>query len=341
MAMVCPQCKESFEQRLQCPNCSARLVYKSSPRKKKIVDGLERDGKWMQTAGGRIVLGLLLSQGLYFGLRRLFAAGLLAVEESDTGIWSSLFGVLLVQGLQAIGLLVGGTLAGAGYRRGGMLGALVGAISGAISLSLLLYWQQEVNAIALYGQPLVQMVFGAVGGAIGCTIWKPLALEVPDKPDLSPKREQLAPTTHPAKFSGPIAWGRVLVGAVLAIAGTLYAKTLLKVVLDASDGKLSLDTYLQAELVTWEIKALAILLGSVIAGSGTANNLKQGTCVGFAVALVQLTILLSSDSVPLEKGILTIGATMALGLVGGWFGGQMLPPHSASTEARTFAQLTA
>src|SRR5712691_1032879 len=128
MAMVCPQCKEFFEQRLQCPKCNARLIYSSAPHKQKTSEGGEAGVKWMHAASGRILLGVLLAQGLYFGLRRLCSAGLLAVDEGDPqGVWSSLFGVFLVQGLQALGLLVGGMLAGAGYRRGAMLGALVGA----------------------------------------------------------------------------------------------------------------------------------------------------------------------------------------------------------------------
>jgi hypothetical protein len=151
------------------------------------------------------------------------------------------------------------------------------------------------------------------------------------------------PQTHPAKFTGPISWGRVLAGAAVAVAGTLYAKTLLLLVLDAADGKLSIGSFLEAELVTWEIKALAILFGSAIAGSGTVNNLKQGSCVGFAVSIVQLGILMASDSVPLEKAILTVAGALALGLVGGWFGGQMFPPYFARDNTRSadvFAQIT-
>ncbi len=205
MAMVCPQCKEIFEQRLQCPKCNARLVYQATPRKRRLFQGGEANTKWMHAASGRILLGVLLAQGLYFGLRRLCSAGFLAADEGDTqGVWSSLFGVFLVQGLQALGLLVGGALAGAGYKRGALLGALVGAISGGISLALLLGMQQELTAIALYGQPLVQMVIGAVGGAIGCTIWKPLAApESSGKSKLIPIKAIVPPPqTHPAKFSG-------------------------------------------------------------------------------------------------------------------------------------------
>jgi hypothetical protein len=288
----------------------------------------------MQTAGGRMVLGVLLAQGLYFGLRQLYAAGLLAAAETDAlNVWSSLFGVVFTQGLQTLGLLVGGALAGVGYRRGWVLGALVGVISGGITLALLIGTHQELTEIALYGQPLVQMVFGAVGGAIGCTIWKPLpAATTSDSTQLIPKKAVQPPQTHSATFSGPISWVRVLSGAIVAVGGTLYAKTLLKIVMDASEGKLSLDGFLQAEFVTWEIKALAILFGSAIAGSGTLNSLKQGLCVGLSVSVVQLGIMFGTDTVPLEEGILTVAVALALGLVGGWFGGKMLPPYTATAR---------
>ena len=34
MAMVCPQCNGSFEQRLNCPGCNVRLLYQAPTRKR-------------------------------------------------------------------------------------------------------------------------------------------------------------------------------------------------------------------------------------------------------------------------------------------------------------------
>src|SRR5262245_65755160 len=79
MAMVCPQCKTSFDQRLQCPHCDVRLIYHESAGRAGNVP-LVGAGAWQQTPWGRIFIGLLLAQGLYYGLRHLCVAALLAVN---------------------------------------------------------------------------------------------------------------------------------------------------------------------------------------------------------------------------------------------------------------------
>jgi hypothetical protein len=335
--MVCPDCKASYDQRLQCPTCNVRLVYKPGGPAPQKVNPNEPTAKWLQSALGRLVVGIVLAQGLYLGLHKLITAGFLATEDSDVrGLWSTLFGVILIQGMQALALLIGGTLAGAGYRRGTLLGIIVGLASGAISLFLQSGLDQDAAAVTLYGQPLLQAALGALGGFIGCTIWKPIPPpKRPSDAQLILKKPAASMTPSlPAKFSGPISWMRVLAGSALAIAGIFYAKTLLKMVVDASDGKLAVDTYLQAELVTWEIKALATLVGSAVAGSGSANGLKQGLCVGLCVGIVQVGIFFGAGVGTLELAILTVTGGLALSLVGGWFGGQLFPAY-AGRKARS------
>src|SRR6266700_1854984 len=106
MAMVCPQCNGSHEQRLQCPSCDVRLVFKES--------GAEQGfrgtgGAWQQTALGRILIGLMLAQGIYHGLRHLCVAGLLATQGSEPlEVWNSLPGFLLLVSLQLVALVIGG-----------------------------------------------------------------------------------------------------------------------------------------------------------------------------------------------------------------------------------------
>src|SRR5437016_6007046 len=96
MSMLCPKCQCSYQQRLTCPKC-----------------------------------GGLLAQGLYYGLWNLVNAVLLATNpELANGLWGTMQGLLIIQGLQALGLLVGGALAGAGRPRGVMFGALVGVWNG-------------------------------------------------------------------------------------------------------------------------------------------------------------------------------------------------------------------
>src|SRR3954453_1512175 len=100
MPMVCPQCNASYEQRLQCPNCGTRLLYQAP---------LDRGdvSSWQQTPWGRIAIGLLLAQGLYYGLRQLCLAALLAMNEDAShgrDVYRTIGGLVLLQALQAIGV---------------------------------------------------------------------------------------------------------------------------------------------------------------------------------------------------------------------------------------------
>jgi hypothetical protein len=117
-----------------------------------------------------------------------------------------------------------------------------------------------------------------------------------------------------------------VVGAAVAVAGAASAGAVLQWMLEASGGRLNIDSHLQARLVTWEITALALLAGGALAGATKMNPVKQGLCVGLGATSVLLGMRLSADRFSLEELIMIAGNTVALGLVGGWFGGQMFPP---------------
>jgi hypothetical protein len=281
-------------------------------------------------------LGILLAQGLYFGLRKLCLAGLLAFGESlQNQVMTALYGLMLLQAIQLVSLTVGATLAGAGQKWGFVLGAGVGLLNGILSYVFQDAPGQIATLAALFGMPLVHTVVGGVAGHIGCSIWKPLAPpEEPKAAFLFEKRIIGPSQAHPSSFSGPVSWLRVAFGAAFAVSGTLFAKKILENVVDVSEGKLTTDSYLQAELITWEIRALAILLGSALAGSATANCLKQGFAVGLAVSAVHLLGALGARGLPMDQTILTIACALALGIIGGWFGGQLLPPYIGTWRTR-------
>jgi hypothetical protein len=280
--------------------------------------------RWEQTPWGRILVGLLLAQGVYFGLRQLCMAGLLAFEgESVPLIWSSLYGLIGLQALQAIAVLAGGGLAGAGQRRGIVFGGLVGLSSGFLSMLLYRDGSQPITIVMLYGQTVLQACFGLLGGYVGSLIWRPLrsvALEDASATPQTTKRKGLS------LFGGRIAWIRVALGTAVAVFGTLWARWLLTSFVEASEGKLEISTHLQLEWVTWEITAVATLLGSAIAGATRANCLKQGLSVGLASALVLIGIRLRSRPEEMRALLLLLGSSLSLGLVGSWFGGQLFPP---------------
>ncbi len=324
MAMVCPKCNGSFEQRWRCPSCGVRLAYQSLARGP--IEDAAAPSPWGQTPWGRILVGLVLAQGLYYGLRQLATAGLLATGDGAArGVWSTLYGLIILQAIQAVCLLAAGTLAGAGLRQGVVFGAIVGVWNGLVAVAVQSLSGVPHSAVVLLGQPILHTFFGAAGGYLGCQIWKPLPILA------GPATPQVAPAvslsrTRRSLFNGPVAWGRLFLGAGVAVGGAIWANVILDLVLDAGQGVLDISDHLQAQLVTWEVMGLAMLAGSALAGAGTANSLKQGLGVGLAVAAVLFGFHLGIRHISAHELLLTGASSLALGLAGAWFGGSLFPP---------------
>jgi hypothetical protein len=319
MAMVCPKCATSHEQRFECPECGARLV-SHDIRATRFLPVWTRN-KWMHTTVGRICVGVLLAQGLFYALRHLYTGITLMIEGEDgsSPLLSSFAGLMLLQGLQVLAPAMGGVLAGSSRRGGWMLGAFVGAVNGALSLVLMPVPGQSNTPVALYGLPLLQTIFGALGGWVGATIWKPLQpltfLRVE-------KKTGIAPRPGVPIFSGSVAWTRVFLGTGAAIAGTMFAGRIFDWVLRAGD--IPISQVMQDQIVTWEIKSFAILFGAALAGANTFNGLKQGLCVGFFSSCI--LIITANSRATTAALALTTASSMLLSLAGGWFGCQLLPP---------------
>jgi len=323
MGMVCPQCSTAYEQRLQCPLCGTRLLY-ADPRSS---GDRPRGGPthWQQKPWGRILIGLVLAQGLFYGLRHLLTAVLMALqgEEAVQQMWTAASGILLLQGVRIVALLGGAVLAGVGQRQALFLGAIVGTWNGALAVLLLDRPAASLTTIAVLGQPLLQAAVGAIGAWLGAMFWKPLSAELPNTlPTL--KR---TPSPRPLKLmAGPVAWLRVGTGVALAVIGTLTATITFEKVLEVSHGTLATADDMQDRLITLEIKALALLLGGAWAGATTSNGFKQGLCVGFCTAVVLIGIEMNYVERWLQVGALTAVCCFCLSVVGGWFGSQLFPP---------------
>ncbi len=327
MAMVCPQCATSYEQRLQCPACNVRLLYDFRGPRPKPLPGTQ----WQQTPWGRILIGLVLAQGLYFGLQHLlmgllqFLNGLGLVHWT----WSNLSGLLFLQSVQIVALTAGGVLAGGGQPRGATLGAMVGVWNGVLSVLLdpLLHpnFVPALTTLTLIGVPLVHIVFGAVGGWIGYSIWKPVRPTAPLKAAHLVRKAGVA-RLRPPLFAGRVAWFRVALGAVFAAAGYMAAAMIFNLVIDFGAGKLASDGFWQDRVVTWEIQALAVLVGGGLAGYNTPNGLKQGLYVGVASSILLMMVLFGLSRMTPEQAALTVIGCFCLCLAGGWFGSQLFPP---------------
>src|SRR4051794_20450301 len=96
MSMVCPQCEQVFEQQFFCRECGTKLHYHAPTLLREATDP-EQTGDWQHTPWGKVAIGVLLAQGLSFGLHHLLTAGLLATAETGgNDVWGTLGGLLVL-----------------------------------------------------------------------------------------------------------------------------------------------------------------------------------------------------------------------------------------------------
>jgi hypothetical protein len=319
MPVVCSRCSNLFEPGRPCPRCGApspvAVPGTSSPS--------GQGPRWQQTVLGRLVIGLVLAQGLFYGLRHLLTGVLLAFQETEGDLWADPRNVFLLFSIQLFAVFVGGVFAGSGQRFGFFLGLLVGVWNGVLAAVLIQNVAGDVVALGFFTQPLLQSAPALIGGLIGSMVWRPLT-HIPTT--------FLAPTTKKAgkrptpMFAGPIAWGRVVVGCVAVVVASLYAAKLFDKVIDLTGNKYGMGNDFQDRLITWELKGFLVILGAVVAGAATKNGLKQGLVVGIFASAVLIGIQAPLKQNLVELVVFTVTGTMGLCLAGGWFGGQLFPP---------------
>jgi len=339
MPLACPQCKQSFEESGVCPVCNLVLMYHAPNLQGELpAPNQEEDdqSRWQQTPWGKILIGLILAQGLNFGLYQLVTAFFLAIVDTSD-VWRTLWGIVVRHTVLAVSLLIGGALSGAGQSRGIIYGAIVGLTSGVISVCLHNRMSEMFSSPLIYGQPIIHLVTGAFGGALGMLIWRP----TPALPELegSSTPSPLAGfgSVLGDTFTGPIHLGRICAGAFVVVIGVVWSEAIMKFLLYYTNGTLTLTSTLQAELVRLEVAAFAVLIGAAFAGATTRNGLKQGLCVGLAASAIVLGLQISDPRFILESVISTLSGIVGLALVGGWFGGQLFPPVSARKRKRGFS----
>jgi hypothetical protein len=302
---------------------------------------------WQQTPGGRVILGTVLALGLCYGTLQIGMAVLrsFGVDAANGGL-DPITGLGIFLSLQIAAVLAGGMLAGAGQDRGSLLGGFVGILSGvgvlAITLSgvvanLVESYSGELLSpgaptfdLIMFGLPVQHLIVGAIGGLIGSLIWKPIVIAV-DKRFVSPARKAAARRESRAsqlRWTGPIAWIRVIIGTGIAILGALNTAKIVDFILRASDHKLQVVTHLETQVAQGEIFGLSILLGGCFAGATRLNGLKQGVCVGFLFAAIIIGTSLRTEAASSWSVLFPVVSALLLGPVGGWFGSELLPPVS-------------
>jgi hypothetical protein len=354
MTMVCPQCKSSYEQQVECPVCQVRLTFPESRQPGRAGMKSRPADAWEQTPWGRLIGGILLAQGLYLGLVQVCLAiqhgyGQVFLDSGD----STLVSLVLRQVLQCVSLLLGGMLAGVGQRRGLMFGAVVGLWNSAIFFALQYLTGNGVPSVVLYAQPILQTAFGVLGGFVSSTIWKPPpALQLPNSGG-SAVPLMARGLTQGRYQTIPLSWGRIAGGIALALGGTLWAG----LVLDFALANAAVETTREQDwLVTWEISTLAIFVGAAFAGATTRCATSQGLVVGVGASTVLIGMMFGSGSRPWDpptvmllrslhvgrellsdpgfSAVLTAAWTIGLSVVAGWFGGQLFPPLCGPVRGR-------
>jgi hypothetical protein len=279
---------------------------------------------WQQTFLGRALIGLVVSQGLFYGLKQLLTGALLAIHGgAPEELWNNISNVFALQGIQLFAMLCGGIMAGGGQQGGTTTAAIIGAWNGVLAVLLQQVPTEAISPLALYGLPVVHGFVGGLGGLIGVCIWAPIPIAV--GPELTNERKA-APRRERPLLEGPIHWVRVVLGTALAVAGAFYAGQLLDYIAELSHGKYGTVSTIQDIIITWEARALALIMGGAFAGAFTSNGLKQGLVVGILASLVLIALQSNVTQYWLELTATTVVGAVGLSLAGGWFGGQIFPP---------------
>lgn len=326
MSMVCAQCGQVFHgKERQCPRCGILLLVQqhgvADPNDASLPPPADPLSRWQQTPWGRIVVSVLLAQGLAFCIRMLFTAWYQA-REGESIDWNTPSGLLLLNAFHAVCLVAAGMLAGANQIRGIASGGLVGLWSGLIFLALNPGGRHVLAPALFFAQPLLHLAFGLIGGFIGYRIWKPTSLFVED--DMG--RSGLGVPRPGKLWKGPIHIVRVLLGAGIAVTGAIFAKEILGSVLDNSQGLFRIRDNLTERLLLYQVMGLSALVGGAVAGSSSRNGFKQGVCASVLVGALFIGVQLANPKTLLEVAIATGSGVAGMTILGGVFGSTLFPP---------------
>jgi hypothetical protein len=344
MQRFCPKCRNYFAGQMLCPNCFVQLqastegpTSDASSYSDRLQDYFPQlqPPFWM-----RFLIGLILAQGLYYGLRELVLSYLYAVDTSPDW-WGTDGGWIAARSLQLTALFVGALVAGAGHSRAVFLGLVLGICNSVVVLVAEYRLGSLPEGAVLYGQPVANLVAGVAGGLLGRLLWRPVHA-FPALPGMS-----VAPYTpfEVLVRHDPLRWAHIVLGAALALVGTVGAEKLRMFLSHA--GTTTGGTLIQVQFVDWQLATLALLAGGAYAGANTRSGLRHGmiagalAAVGLIVAqfslqvaffpahefwLGQLELLPSGGQVQIA-GIVFCSVTAWLtATVGGWLGAELMPP---------------
>jgi len=321
MAMVCPQCSQFFGggERL-CPRCNIMLLvdHRSDAHDFGAHDPTET---WQQNLWCRILVSLLLTQGLAYCLNQASIAWLDFTGEPNSAVVTPL-GLVTLHLFNAFALILTGMLVGANQENGTFGGMLLGVANGLVFLFVFRGAREFMPLWLFFAQPLLHMFFGALGGYFGFRIWRPCSLAT--QADEEAARAPMAvskgtllrrPLAHrPRPFGG----GVVARGTGLHQAADRHRR---------AGGRRDVPSRFefQENLVRWQILGLTILFGAMFAGATTTNGFKQGLFAGVLAATLFIGSQVANPKAHFEVVFITALITLGLSLVGGAFGAALFP----------------
>ncbi|HJZ53313.1 MAG TPA: hypothetical protein VKE74_00050 [Gemmataceae bacterium] len=360
MQLFCPSCQAAFSGASRCPRCGGLLLMPQeatpdeSPRRRR-----ESHEPICPTPLGRVIVGTLLALGLYLALRKLATGWLTATTGDPDAWWMSFEGLRTVLGLQAGAAVFGALIAGACRPRGFPLGAVVGGLCGSLFLAAELVGGAPPADLVILVQPAVLLAAGGIAGTIGSRVW-PTAPDVempPPAAAISKLSSIQLETDPPAATRRPTAWFRVLVGALLMVAGAGLADQIRFGAQKYSGGLLKVESRGQGRFLSWQFATLVILGGGALAGAGTGAGIRHGIFAGVLGAAGVLGLSSAQGEIVIPAGywldklhlgglaLLDPAAVTAVasgvilaGMVGGWLGATLFlplaPPHMRNRRLR-------
>jgi hypothetical protein len=342
MLLYCPDCQAAFTGVSRCPRCSGLLLMpeEAPPSADDQAQSPLPDFKPTPTA--RAAIGTVIALGLYLGLRKLTTAWVLASTEDYENWWLSADALVVVFVMQTVAAVFGAVLASAGGNRGISIGATIGGFCGGLFLIAEVAAGAPPTQLVLLLQPVILAVGGAIAGAVGSWYWAAVPeFELP--PPLVKKSSSIELMSDAPQASGqPTIWYRIVIGAMIILAGINLAERMRHLAEKTSGGLLRVATRSQGEFLSWQIAALAVLAGGAFAGSGTGAGIRHGAYTGLlgSTGVAIVGIVRGEFSQPEEyflnwMSLVAAGPKdpvgflgVALGilvtsLIGGWFGGQL------------------
>ncbi len=345
MPLFCPACQAAFPGASRCPRCDGLLLApQETPDDGPAAARPEPLGP--PSLLNRLTLGVLSALGVYMGLRRVASAAVLAAEPDPAAWWASAGGTVTIFGVQALAAFVGGLLAGSARSRGMFVGFAVGGLCGGLLFASEVLAGAPTHMLALYLQPPLLALLGGAAGAVGGRVWPAvpeLITPAPATKTLSSVR--LLIESDPIDPGKPTLWLKVFLGAAIMAGGVLMADRARMGIQRASAGALRVESVGQGKFVSWQLATLLAAAGGAVAaastGAGARHGLYAGLLAGAGVAVVlgtrggdlppQVSYTLDQFSLPSNSfdgpnGMAIALSVLAVGLVGGWLGGQLFLP---------------